>query len=671
MLAAGFCRVASVEAAASFVRSSTHKATGSAGSYTLAVTLTGTPTAGHLLIASISLKNRPTVEPSITGWDTRTSTCATGNVACTYVFTKLAVGNEATVSLPINSSSAVYSAIITVLEYSGAVNTFLRAETAIGGSSDTVQTSNVTPARSNSLIFAVITQNNGTAYTSPGTSPDPVTGWAKRTDEKNTASYALNIGYFDRLSGNAAGTAYSLSPTISGQGAEWSSIIFNFDSAESAIADIAVTNTVDNATPVVGNNVTFTITATNNGSSDDTGVQITDQLPSGLTYVSANPASGTTYDAATGIWNIGALANGASKTLTITASVNSGQAGNTITNTASKSAADITDPTSGNNSASRNVTVLVTPIVSTYSPADNETSVSVSGDLVLTFNTSMAAGVGDLHLWCDGSLEETMAADGGRVSISGTTVTINPTSSMPYDTDCYVLIDANAFVSQAGATYAGIDSNAAWSFRTAEEGGYLITHLPSGITSRTLTNEDPSLQHQRGIKRVRFRKTIGAAAVATADVSLDFSNNRSCVASTFDTNVTNVSIIPQTPKAVIHLDNTCGEAAATTHTLYILQGTSNRARYCPHAETLDAVTSECADGVLFSDGQSRNVGGATITANFGVIINGLAYIQFSGLTGSGGQGEGDFVGVPEFGAWSFIMLLAGCGWWMHRSRILA
>lgn len=654
-------------AAASFVRASNNKATGSAGNYTLSVTLTGTPAAGNLLIASISLKYKPNVEPTMSGWDTRTSACAAGNIACTYVFTKLAAGNETSVSLPIDSTNATYSAIITVLEYSGAVNTFLSSSIQTGSDSSSILTGEVTPARSNSLIFAVITQNNGTAYTSPGTSPDPLTGWAKRADEKNTGGiYPLNIGYFDRLSGNTAGTAHSLSPTISGQGAAWSSIIFNFDSAESAIADLALTNTVSNATPLVGDTLTFTITATNNGSSDNTGVQVTDLLPSGLTYVSSNAAAGTTYNSSTGLWNIGSIANGASKILTITATVNSGQAGNTMTNTASKTAANITDPVSGNNSASRSITVLVTPAVSTYSPSDNDTDVSPSGDFVMTFNTPMAAGAGSVHLWCNGSLEESLAANGGRVSISSATVTINPTNNLPYGASCYILVDANAFVSQAGAAFAGIASSGTWSFTTAEEGGYRITNLPAGISSRTLTNENPETQDQRGNKWVRFRKTVGGVALPTADVNVAFSSHRDCSSSVFNTNVTNINSVPVTPKAVIHLDNTCGESADATHILYIAQGSSNRVRFCPHADTLDEVYSDCPDGFLLADGETQVFGLSTIHAVFNVDIgNDVMAIRLEGLRGSGGQGENN--SVPEFSTWSFLLVAGICVWMVYRT----
>ena len=78
------------------------------------------------------------------------------------------------------------------------------------------------------------------------------------------------------------------------------------------VADIAVTKTVDNPAPAVGTNVTFTITASDLGPSDATGVAITDVLPSGLTFVSAMPSQGT-YVAATGVWSIGSIPFGTSR----------------------------------------------------------------------------------------------------------------------------------------------------------------------------------------------------------------------------------------------------------------------------------------------------------------------------------------------------------------------
>ena len=122
-------------------------------------------------------------------------------------------------------------------------------------------------------------------------------------------------------------------------------------------SDIAVTKTVNNATPAVGNNVTFTITAHNRGADDATSVQVTDLLPSGLTFVSAVPSQGT-YTPGTGVWNIGALAFNATATLQITAKVT----GTTkVTNTATRTGTTPADPNPANDSASTAVTGSTIP----------------------------------------------------------------------------------------------------------------------------------------------------------------------------------------------------------------------------------------------------------------------------------------------------------------------
>ena len=113
--------------------------------------------------------------------------------------------------------------------------------------------------------------------------------------------------------------------------------------------DLVIQNTVDNLTPNVGDEVVLTLTVTNNGPKDATGVQVLDILPSGLSYVSDD--SGGSYDPGTGIWNIGNLSatppNNISN-LNITATVN--QAGE-ILNIASVTGSGETDPDSSNNSS--------------------------------------------------------------------------------------------------------------------------------------------------------------------------------------------------------------------------------------------------------------------------------------------------------------------------------
>ena len=64
----------------------------------------------------------------------------------------------------------------------------------------------------------------------------------------------------------------------------------------------------------------FTITVNNDGPSDVTGVEVTDILPNGYTYVSDNRTGA--YVSGTGIWTVGGMLDGSTTSLDITASVN-------------------------------------------------------------------------------------------------------------------------------------------------------------------------------------------------------------------------------------------------------------------------------------------------------------------------------------------------------------
>lgn len=108
------------------------------------------------------------------------------------------------------------------------------------------------------------------------------------------------------------------------------------------VSDLSLTKTVNNATPLVGSQVTFEVVITNSGKDDNKGVQVTDLLPSGYTLTGYTISTGT-YTPATGLWNVGNIINGKSETLQIIATVN---ASGNYTNIAEVTAADYEDPDS-------------------------------------------------------------------------------------------------------------------------------------------------------------------------------------------------------------------------------------------------------------------------------------------------------------------------------------
>ena len=77
------------------------------------------------------------------------------------------------------------------------------------------------------------------------------------------------------------------------------------------------------------------------------------------------------------------------------------------------------------------------PTLSSSTPADDATGVAVDANIVLTFNENVVAGSGNITLKksSDNSTVEAMAVGGANVSISGTTVTINPTANLDSSED--------------------------------------------------------------------------------------------------------------------------------------------------------------------------------------------------------------------------------------------
>lgn len=118
----------------------------------------------------------------------------------------------------------------------------------------------------------------------------------------------------------------------------------------SCSADMKIEKTVNNLRPLVGSKVTFTLTATNLGPANATGVVVHDALPSGYIFLSSSTTTGS-YNTSNGNWTIGNLANNGIAVLTITAKVKrTGSYLNTATVSSTTS-----DPVSTNNNANATV----------------------------------------------------------------------------------------------------------------------------------------------------------------------------------------------------------------------------------------------------------------------------------------------------------------------------
>jgi uncharacterized repeat protein (TIGR01451 family) len=106
-------------------------------------------------------------------------------------------------------------------------------------------------------------------------------------------------------------------------------------------AELAVVKTVDDYTPREGYTVTYAITVTNDGFTST--VVISDLLPSGVSCVLSSTTQGD-YTPTSGAWDVGELVGDGRATLHVTATVDAGAAGTTITNTAAVSSTSLADP---------------------------------------------------------------------------------------------------------------------------------------------------------------------------------------------------------------------------------------------------------------------------------------------------------------------------------------
>ena len=171
-------------------------------------------------------------------------------------------------------------------------------------------------------------------------------------------------------------------------------------------ADLAITKTGTPNPVLAGNNITYTITVTNNGPATASNVTLTDTLPAATSVVSITPPgspTGWTCPGASGgiqTCTNTSLAASTTSTFTLVLKVTAGTApGTAITNTASIASSGTTDPTNSNNSASTTAYVAAPSqadlsILKTASPEPVDQGTNLTYTLQVTNNgPAVATGI--------------------------------------------------------------------------------------------------------------------------------------------------------------------------------------------------------------------------------------------------------------------------------------
>lgn len=239
------------------------------------------------------------------------------------------------------------------------------------------------------------------------------------------ASATLSI--VTTVSGSALGT---ITNSVSATAAETETDNANNSDSEQTtvtpIIDLSLSKT-DDVDPVdAGGSLVYTLTVSNAGPSTATSVNVTDVLPTDVSFTTAASSQGAVSESnGTVTANVGTLASGASATVTITVAA-SGSATGTFTNNASV-AGNEAEVTTANNSVSEET--VVRPVVDVrISKSDSADPVMAGSSFAYTLTVtndgpSTATNVMVTDILPAGVSLSSSSASQGSVSESGGTVT--------------------------------------------------------------------------------------------------------------------------------------------------------------------------------------------------------------------------------------------------------
>ena len=175
------------------------------------------------------------------------------------------------------------------------------------------------------------------------------------------------------------------------------------------------------------------------------------------------------------------------------------------------------------------------PSVSSFSPAFGTTGIDIGSDIVVTFSEAIKFGTGNIEIR-DGSAAGTIiatynvASPGSNLSISGSTLTINPTNDLAYSKNYYVTFASGAIKDIAGNNYAGTST---YDFTTVAAGDTtaptVATFSPTdGLTnvrigSNIVVTFSEAIKFGTGNIEIRDGSAAGAI-LATYDVASPGSN---------------------------------------------------------------------------------------------------------------------------------------------------
>ncbi|WP_456458314.1 Ig-like domain-containing protein [Reichenbachiella sp.] len=166
------------------------------------------------------------------------------------------------------------------------------------------------------------------------------------------------------------------------------------------------------------------------------------------------------------------------------------------------------------------------PILTSMTPEDNTVDVSPSSNFLLVFNEPIYVGAGNILIKTasDDQVAATIPVGSTEVEVSGSSVTINPTSDLAGNTEYYIEIGTGVFEDNENTAFAGIAANA-WSFTTLDQtSSSILSFTPSNgsvldytaVTQFQIEYSEPIV---KGTGTITVLKMTGGQTLKSYDVA--------------------------------------------------------------------------------------------------------------------------------------------------------
>ncbi|MCX6735427.1 MAG: Ig-like domain-containing protein [Candidatus Peregrinibacteria bacterium] len=221
------------------------------------------------------------------------------------------------------------------------------------------------------------------------------------------------------------------------------------------------------------------------------------------------------------------------------------------------------------------------PSVTSITPADNATGVSITTGLTVVFDENViAVGGKNMYVMNGGTTVATIAVDGGSVSVLGGTVAVTLPSSLAYSTAYHMIIDSGAFTDASSNPITGIADSTTWNFTTLDD------PTPPDSTPPSVSSFSP-LDNATGVSpAATLTINFGENVSAVADKHIYVMQGESVFQTITATNTDDVSISGST--VILHM----GSLLDYTTEYHVLMdvGTFEDAAHNPYAGIADATT---------------------------------------------------------------------------------